>query len=71
MFYMFYNYSHLFPKIKCLSEKNTVYIQILPHQCHKRPIFVDQINKHANILYTKRINSRFLCKNGSLLFIIM
>ena len=68
---MFYNYSHLFPKIKCLSEKNTVYILILPHQCHKCPIFVVHINKHANILYTERINSRFLYKNGSLLFIIM
>jgi hypothetical protein len=70
MFCMFYNYSHLFPKIKCLSEKNTVYIQILSHQCHECPIFVDHINKHANILYTKQKTPIFIQKR-ELLFIIM
>ena len=61
---MFYNYSHLFPKIKCLSEKNTVYNQFFVPPRQKLTCFDVKINKYANILYTKQEDSCFLCKTG-------
>ena len=62
MFYMFYNYSNLFPKIKCMYKKTLYTFVFLSNYTQKCPTFVVYINKtpHTACIQTK--NSRFFTK---------
>ena len=62
MFYMFYNYSNLFPKIKCMYKKTLYTFVFLSNYTQKCPTFVvTSIKHHIQPVY-KQKNSRFFTK---------